>query len=238
MLPNRLSRCARPAAVASFVVLLGALVGCSTPLETASLAGGITTAIGAHSPNNEIEQTYYLGVFDPAEQVPPTVYRVRVHGQASAMSFTRFASGWVHASVIDSLGSNLTFNNETGAVEFSKESNASTDRFKTGRGLMMFGPEGFRPAPRDHRLVIMMGSSPAAYFEAFDEVLGQAARAATLGDTGELSRALMTAVRRSTADRASVKTASDTFKEGVAPLEKAPATSNKDVASVEMGDQR
>ena len=37
------------------------------------------------------------------EQVPPSVYRVRVKGQASFLSATKFASGWVPADLVDSL---------------------------------------------------------------------------------------------------------------------------------------
>ena len=36
----------------------------------------------------------------------------------------------------------------------------------------MFGPEGFREAPKDHRLVIVMGASPEAFFGAIDRALG------------------------------------------------------------------
>src|SRR6185436_10478783 len=43
---------------------------------------------------------------------------------------------------------------------------------KPGRRLMMFGPEGFREAPADHRLVIVMGANPKAFFEAIDTALG------------------------------------------------------------------
>src|SRR6266850_8359765 len=54
--------------------------GCATPLQNAGLAAGITAA-GGRSPGHEIEQVYYLGVFDPQDQVSPAVYRVTVHGQ-------------------------------------------------------------------------------------------------------------------------------------------------------------
>src|SRR4051794_16313012 len=77
-------------------------VGCSTPEQTITLVGGTTSVLG-QSPAQEIQQVYYLGVFDPQEQVPPAVYRITVHGQGSAMSFVRFASGWVPAPLIDSL---------------------------------------------------------------------------------------------------------------------------------------
>jgi hypothetical protein len=39
----------------------------------------------------------------------------------------------------------------------------------------MFGPEGFREAPRDHRLVVVMGSDPSVFFSAVDEALGSVA---------------------------------------------------------------
>ena len=45
-------------------------------------------------------------------------------------------------------------------------------RMLTGRRLVMFGPEGFREAPKDHRLVVVMGSNPDAFFSAVDEALG------------------------------------------------------------------
>ena len=42
----------------------------------------------------------------------------------------------------------------------------------TGRKLVLFGPEGFRPVPKNHRLVIVMGSNPEEFFKAIDESLG------------------------------------------------------------------
>ena len=45
-----------------------------------------------------------------------------------------------------------------------------------GRALVQFGPEGFRTAPREHRLVIVMGASPEAFFSAIDQSLGTVAR--------------------------------------------------------------
>ena len=154
-----------------FVLVLAGLVsGCSTTSDTvAASIGG--TAFWAHSPNNEIEQIYYLGVFDPQEQIPPAVYRVRVHGQASAISGMRFASGWVPADVIDSLGTSIHFE-KSGLAPKIKDTEESTNALPTGRKLVLFGPEGFRPAPKDHRLVIVMGSSPENFFKAMDESLG------------------------------------------------------------------
>ncbi len=145
--------------------------GCSTFQRDASIGVGGAVAVGAYPPTSDIEQIYYLGVFDPREQIPPSVYRVRVKGQASFMSWTKFGTGWVPASLIDTIGTNMSFGNEDGKLSITKE----TDEFggiTTGRGLMLFGPEGFRPAPRDHRLVMVMGSSPDEFFNAIDQSLG------------------------------------------------------------------
>src|ERR1700678_724775 len=97
--------------------------GCHTPLETAGLSAGVLAtgiATGAVSPTTEMEQVYYLGVFDPNEQVPSTIYRVRVHGQSSMWNSARFASGWVPAKLIDSLGSQVALDpNGTSAAAAS-----------------------------------------------------------------------------------------------------------------------
>lgn len=144
--------------------------GCATTSST--IAAGIGgAAFLAHSPNNEIEQIYYLGVFDPKEQTPPAVYRVRVHGQASAMSFMRFSSGWVPADVIDSLGTSVHFEKAGGALKI-EDAEKLDNALPTGRKLVLFGPEGFRPVPKNHRLVIVMGSNPEGFFKAIDTSLG------------------------------------------------------------------
>jgi hypothetical protein len=36
---------------------------------------------------------------------------------------------------------------------------------QTGLQLIIFGPEGFREAPRDHRLVIVMDSNSKGFFD-------------------------------------------------------------------------
>jgi len=132
------------------------------------------TIAGAYAPDREVEQIYYLGVFDPQDQVPTALYRIRVHAQASFISGVRFASGWVPAKVIDSLGGQVTtdLENFDSALSFTNAPDRYTSEIKTGRRLVMFGPEGFREAPRDHRLVIVMGSNPQKYFEAIDKALG------------------------------------------------------------------
>ncbi|MCK4794108.1 MAG: hypothetical protein KAV87_60835 [Desulfobacteraceae bacterium] len=152
------------------LALLWSGSGCTTTNDTIAAGIGVAAFL-AHSPNNEIEQIYYLGVYDPQEQVPPTVYRVRVHGQASAMSFTRFSSGWVPADVIDSLGTRVHFEKAGGALKI-EDAEKLNNALPTGRKLVLFGPEGFRPAPKNHRLVIVMGSNPEEFFKAIDESLG------------------------------------------------------------------
>lgn len=154
---------------ALFVVLL--LSGCATPVQTVGLVAGVATATGSYSPDHEIEQIYYLGVFDPQEQIPSAIYRVRVHGQASFLSNTHFASGWAPAQLVDSLNTQISSNPD----DQNKLTLTAGDKYlsdlKTGRRLVMFGPEGFREAPRDHRLVIVMGASPDKFFEAMDTAL-------------------------------------------------------------------
>ncbi len=163
--------------VASVLGLLGLwLTGCTTGEIIGSSVGA--TVLGANTPSQEIQQTYYLGAFDPQEQLPPTVYRIRLHGQASFISFMRFASGWVPAPLIDSLSSSVGFEEEkTGGVRIDAGASEQLAKLTTGRRLMVFGPEGFREAPRDHRLVVVMGSSPEDFFEAIDESLGIIAEA-------------------------------------------------------------
>jgi hypothetical protein len=147
--------------------------GCSPEGMIAGTVGGVTfsTLLGARSPTHEIQQVYYIGVFDPREQVPPSIYRLTVHGQSSFMSATKFASGWVPAAMADSLDSHIQFNEKSDKLEFSSGDN-KIEKLKTGRRLVLFGPEGFREAPKDHRLVVVMGSNPEAYFQAIDEALG------------------------------------------------------------------
>ena len=163
--------------------------GCATPAQTAGLAIAGTTFVGAQTPGDEIEQIYYLGVFDPTEQLPPTVYRVTVRGQASILSGTQFASGWVPARLIDSLSSQN--NGENNGTRFSQPEGVTDQSvdLKTGRRLMMFGPEGFREAPKDHRLVIVMGANPDAYFEAIDlAVSGMSGATVERGTQASLER--------------------------------------------------
>jgi hypothetical protein len=165
-------------AIVGLAASLPTMTGCATQAENIALGVVGTTVIGARSASSEIEQTYYVGVFDPQAQLPPQVYRLRVHGQASFLGFTKFASGWVPAALADSLGSNISnFDKNASSLQITPAADAQLAKIQTGRRLVMFGPEGFREAPADQRLVIVMGSNPNGYFQAIDSALGSIGQA-------------------------------------------------------------
>ena len=87
-----------------------ALGGCDKLATPEGLTGAIIggTIIGAAAPTSDIRQIYYLGMFDPQGQLPPQMYRIRVNGQSSFLSKVNFASGWVPAPLVDSLGGQVT----------------------------------------------------------------------------------------------------------------------------------
>ena len=161
-----------------------ALSGCGslTVLQRNQVSGIVAGLVAGSTPTTELEQIYYLGVFDPQDQVPPMLYRVRVRGQSGALNQTQFASGWVPASVIDSLSGQVGIGlsgPEPGKVTVSPD-NAPEPRasiYDYQKRLILFGPEGFRESPQNHRLVIVMGSSPDKFFNAVDDALGTVAAA-------------------------------------------------------------
>jgi hypothetical protein len=177
------------------LTLAGALLsGCDTLQGNIALGAVVTTAYLAQAPTTEVTQIYYLGVFDPQDQVPPAVYRVRVKGQASWLSTTNFASGWVRAELVDSLGTTLSAPAQPGDAATIKKTEELQAKLRTGRRLVMFGPEGFREAPAEHRLVIVTGSSPEKYFEALDQVLGEVSGAIEGQRGSALNRQLLDAL--------------------------------------------
>ncbi|HRB81784.1 MAG TPA: hypothetical protein PK614_05925, partial [Nitrospira sp.] len=107
--------------------------------QNIALGAAITTAVGAVVPGHDIEQVYYLGSFDPQEQVPPALYRIRVRGQASIISWMRFGSGWVPAELIDSLGSSVEINKTNGKIAITKAGGDQLSKLNIGRRLMQFG---------------------------------------------------------------------------------------------------
>ncbi len=166
----------RPVAwlAASALLWSASLGGCETLEGTVALGLAGATAGGARTPSHEIEQTYYLGVFDPQSQVEPTVYRVRLHGQASFLNAVQFASGWLPSIAVDSIGTRIAMDKETGLLKVERDSENGEDApaaFQTSRRLVVFGPEGFREAPADQRLVVAMGANPDAFFQQAKEAL-------------------------------------------------------------------
>jgi hypothetical protein len=161
-----------------WLLVPAAVSGCGYAEGNIAVAAVAGTAVGAYSPAHEIEQVYYLGVFDPHDQLQPQqVYRVTVRGQASAISGMKFGSGWVRADLIDSLTTRAGFDKESDRVSFETGGDKEPlAKLKTGRRLVMFGPEGFREAPKDHRLVIVMGASPEKFFQALDQSIGTIAQ--------------------------------------------------------------
>src|SRR6266498_4376384 len=176
--------------------------GCATPYQTAGLTVGLATATGSRAPAHELEQIYYVGVFDPEEQLPPTVYRLTVRGQVSLLSSTKFASGWVPAGVIDSLNGRIGLDAYgSGDVEFTQTNKHYNVNLKTGRRLMMFGPEGFREAPRNHRLVIVMGANTKGFFDAVDGALAEISSVVVERKNAALEKQLFEAMISTTSSR-------------------------------------
>lgn len=187
--------------------------GCNSLPQNIALGAAITTAVGAVIPGHDIEQVYYLGSFDPQEQVPPALYRVRVRGQASIISWMRFGSGWVPAELIDSLGRSVEINKADGKIEFTKAGSDHLSKLRIGRRLMQFGPEGFREVPKEHRLVIVMGSDPEKFFAAMDEALGAVSQAKVDQENNALSRLLFDALTSTHADKTLVEAQLEAAKE-------------------------
>jgi hypothetical protein len=196
-----------------FISVGSALAALLTACATTSGNAALAIAGFGHTPTSQINQTYYLGVFDPIEQLEPTLYRIRVQGQASALSQTSFASGWVRSDIIDSLSGKASTSSEPSQPE-SAASGATNSGVKLNleksalsRRLVMFGPEGFREAPKDHRLVIVMGSSPAGFFGAMDQALGIVASATQKQQTGgiDVSKEIFPELSRMREERRSMQ---------------------------------
>lgn len=202
------SRCSgwRIAPAAALAALLGCLFlsGCATTEGTVGLTAAGATAFFGGSPNNELEQIYYFGVFDEREQLPPMFYRVRVRGQASGLSGVKFASGWVKAGLIDSLGTSVSMDMASGNATLAKTEQPVFGDDEADRALILFGPERFRRAPKDHRLVIVMGSSPESYFSAMDQVLGQMSQATAEKVSQDMERELFKALVQLAAEKESL----------------------------------
>lgn len=202
------------------VLLIISTTACNTLPQNIALGAAITTTVGAVIPGHDIEQVYYLGSFDPQEQVPPALYRVRVRGQASIISWMRFGSGWVPAELIDSLGSSVEISKADGKIVMTKAGSDQLSKLRIGRRLMQFGPEGFREVPKEHRLVIVMGADPENFFAAMDEALGAVSQAKVDQDSGALNRMLFEAMTTVKAEKQVVESQLEAAKEQFASSER------------------
>ncbi|MBX3334504.1 MAG: hypothetical protein KF876_10280 [Nitrospira sp.] len=196
-----------------FPLIVSFTSGCNSVPQNIALGAVIGTGVGAIIPGHDIEQVYYLGSFDPQEQVPPALYRIRVRGQASIISWMRFGSGWVPAELIDSLGSSVEINKEDGKIVVTKAESDQISKLTIGRRLMQFGPEGFREVPKDHRLVIMMGANPEDFFKAMDMALGSISQAKLDQDSQVLNGLLFKALTKVQAEKQLVEAQLDVAKE-------------------------
>ena len=75
------------------------------------------------------------------------------------------------------LETRIQFKEKGTELEFTTGDASRQAKLTPGRRLMLFGPEGFREAPANHRLVIVMGSNADSYFESIEKVLGAVAAA-------------------------------------------------------------
>ena len=162
-LPVRTPRTSTP-----FALLLGFL---------ALFGGSACATMGGH----KLRQVYYFGVFDPTEQLPPSVYRIRVRGTSSTFSRINYAAGWVPARFVDSVGTSIRFDEDKSTILFESEEGESHEtELKAGRRLLLWGPEGFRESPANQRLAVVMAASPERFFAAIDDALGQLSAAKSI----------------------------------------------------------
>lgn len=193
--------------------------GCATAAGNVGLVaagGGIT---GLNSPANEISQVYYLGIFDPQEQIPASFYRITVRGQASFWSNVRFASGWVPSEVVDSLNNRISVdaNGTDDPVKALPAGQKEMTGLPTGRRMVAFGPEGMREAPPNHRLVVVMGASPHYFFQAVDQVLGALAKTKNAGADKALPRQLLEAILKAQSEQSDLALLAEGVKRDLAP---------------------
>lgn len=172
---------AAPRSCLLLATVLLPLSGCGSLSTTAKVVTAGT--VGSLTPGSDLEQTYYLGSFDPRSQLPPAIFRIRVRGQSSVLSSVRFGSSWVPAEVVDSLAGEIDPGFGRSNVKITNDPNYRSPFRAEDRKLVLFGPEGFRQAPKNHRLVVIMGSNPDAVEQAFSSALGTVA-AVKFGESG------------------------------------------------------
>lgn len=191
----------RPSAAVAAAALGLMLGGCETGRQNWALGGAVTAGALAQAPSNELQQVSYLGVFDPDEQLPQMVYRVTIRAQASPMNQMRYGSEWVPAWAVDSINSRVdagldpssTKDKDGKPAAFIKSDRSEEIRgdIQVGRRLIMFGPDGFREAPKDHRLVIVMGATPEKFFQGIDRAIGTVAASQVNSLAAPLQKSLL-----------------------------------------------
>ncbi len=108
--------------------------------------------------------------------------------------------------MIDSLGSSVEISKKDGKIVMTRAEGDQLSRLTIGRRLMQFGPEGFREVPKDHRLVILMGSDPEDFFKAMDEALGAVSQAKIDQDSRALNKLLFEAITKARAEKLLIET--------------------------------
>lgn len=128
--------------------------------------------------SQDFRQVYYLGVYDPNEDVTQQLYRVSIQGDTAWYSTVKYASGWAPAEAVDALTGTLT--QDQAGVRLGGE--GRDVRLPPGRSLMLYGPEGFRIVPQDHRLVLVMSSDPSEFFKQVQLIAGAKVEADLSGE--------------------------------------------------------
>lgn len=170
------------------------LFSCASGEKNTQLAIGTSLlTAGTKFPSAEVYQVYYLGVYDPINQIPPTFYRITVRGQASFFSDMKFASGWLPAEAIDSLTQGVTFKQETQSP-YAEISNGGEKITSLRRKFVLMGPEGVRENPDNHRLAIIMGASPKNFLAAVDSAMGEILQVNQIEQNSELRTKLTQAL--------------------------------------------
>ncbi len=128
--------------------------------------------------SQDFRQVYYLGVYDPNEEVTQQLYRVSIQGDTAWYSTVKYASGWAPADAVDSLMGTVT--QEKAGLRIRTE--GGDVRLPPGRSLVLYGPEGFRIVPQDHRLVLVMSSDPSEFFKQVQLIAGAKVEADLSGE--------------------------------------------------------
>jgi hypothetical protein len=132
--------------------------------STAILIGCGTTAT----------ETFYLGRFDPINQLPQELYRFKVTGNSSWFHETHFASGWLPAKAVDPLEATVGIDKNNPYARdvhplgenSSKGQSESKNYLEAYRTMRLFGPEAFLEVPKDLRFVVVMSANPNKFFQA------------------------------------------------------------------------